>query len=518
MTARVKNLARAPARPFSQGRGRAWAGTLGSLPAGAVPALAFPEPGLWPLAYVGLVPLLLLIGTAGERRRAVVRGWLGGTGFLLATHHWLAPKAGPFLIVVTVVVGALWAPWGAAVHALLGRRPTVARALGAIAFLPAGWVAIEVARSWEYVGGPFGLLGASQWNAPAMLSLAALGGVWAVGYVVVAVNVAVAVAVSAGAGGNRRVLALAIGLGAVGLALGPAYSALKPAPAIARSARIGVVQVGLFPGPDQRFAAGVEHTRELAGGDLDMIVWGESSVGFDLGARPDLIATLRRLASELGTPLLVNVDARRGGQSGIYKSSILVTPQGEADRYDKMRLVPFGEYIPFRPVFGWLASITDAAAEDRRRGTGVELMSAGGIDFAPLICFESAFPDMARTVVALGSDMIVYQSAITTFQDSWAPETHASLAAVRAVETGRPVVHATLTGVTAAFDGRGRRRAWIGSDASGAFVIDLPLTGGTTVFVRLGNWVPVASLVIVVGGTAVLARRRRRELDSGHRP
>jgi apolipoprotein N-acyltransferase len=492
---------------------RTWPGRLSSLVAGSVPSLAFPEPALWPLAYVGLVPLILLVRAAAERREAVVRAWLGGTGFLIATHHWLAIKAGPLLIVVAVVVGVLWAPWGAFAHLTLNGRPTVGRALVAIGVLPAGWVVIEAIRSWEYIGGPFGLLGATQWNAQPMLSLAALGGVWALSYVAVAVNVAIAAAVSAWPNARLRALSLTIGL--VGLALGPVYDAVRSPPVTIRSARIAAVQVGSTRGPEERFESGFARTRTLAGQELDLVVWGESSVGYDLDARPDLLTRLRGLASELGTPLLINVDARRAGDHGIYKRSVLITPDGETDTYDKMRLVPFGEYIPLRPVFGWLTSVTDAAVEDRRRGRAVEIMAAGGIDFASLICFESAFPDMARTVVAMGSDMIIYQSAITTFQNTWAPEAHASLAAVRAVETGRPVVHSTLTGVTAAFDGLGRELAWVESDERGAYVITLPLTEGTTAFVRHGHWVPVGSLLLMAGGAAfTIASKRERWASS----
>jgi apolipoprotein N-acyltransferase len=490
-----------------------------SLIAGALPALAFPEPGLWPLAYVGLVPLLLLIRAADERRDAMVRAWLGGTAFLLATHHWLAPKAGMFLLVAVVALGTLWAPWGGAVHSLLTGTPTAARALAAVAVLPAGWVLIEAIRSWESLGGPFGLLGASVWNVRPLLALAALGGVWILSFVAVAVNVAIALSLSARR--DVRVAAVALGVGALALASGPIYDALRPRPPATRAARVAVVQVGLTDGPDERFASGVASTRGLAGEDLDLIVWGESSVGFDLNDRPDLLDGLRELSSALDTPLLVNIDARRGGNEGIYKSSVLIGPQGAADTYDKMRLVPFGEYIPLRSVLGWLSSITDAAVEDRRRGRDLEVMEAGGIEFAPLICFESAFPDMARAVTAMGSGIIVYQSAITTFQDSWAPETHAGLAAVRAVETGRPVVHATLTGVTTAFDGLGRKLLWVGSDETGAYVVRLPLTGGTTAFVRYGDWVPVASLAIVIIAAATVAgtqRSRQRSLEGGPIP
>jgi apolipoprotein N-acyltransferase len=484
-----------------------WAGRGAGFVAGTIPSIAFPEPSLSPLAFVGLVPLLLIVRTAPDLREAAVRSWLGGTGFLFATHLWLTPKVGPFLVLVCLVVGGLWAPWGAACWSLLRDRLNLARALAATAVLPAVWIAIEVVRSLEHLGGPFGLLGASQWNAPPMLSLAAVGGVWAVSFVIVAVNVALTAGIAAYP--NARVSLPALAIACIAILLGPLYHSLRAQPSVTDIAHVGVVQVGPTEGADQRFAAGIRNSQTLVGKELDLVVWGESSVGFDLARRPDLQSPLRRLAADLNARVLVNVDARRSGAGGIYKSSMLMSSMGEVATYDKMRLVPFGEYIPARPVLGWVTRFTEAATEDRRRGDGVRLMRAGDIAFTPLVCFESAFPDLARSVTAAGSDLIVYQSAITTFQHSWGPEIHASLAAVRAVETGRPVVHASLTGVTAAFDARGGRIGWMSSSDHGARVLEMPLTTGTTAFVRLGNWVPVASIGILAIYGAVLVRRRR---------
>ncbi|MCC3776824.1 apolipoprotein N-acyltransferase, partial [Streptomyces sp. UNOB3_S3] len=87
--------------------------------AGALPALAFPAPSLWWLAWVALVPWMLLIRAAPTPRRAAVEGWLGGAGFLLAVHHWLLPSLHVFILVLAALLGLLWAPWGLIVHRLL---------------------------------------------------------------------------------------------------------------------------------------------------------------------------------------------------------------------------------------------------------------------------------------------------------------------------------------------------------------------------------------------------------------
>ncbi|MFB9837093.1 apolipoprotein N-acyltransferase, partial [Actinoallomurus acaciae] len=256
-----------------------------------------------------------------------------------------------------------------------------------------------------------------------------------------------------------------------------------------------LVQPGVMVGADTRFDAGERITAVLP--KVDLVVWGESSVGFDLRRRPDLVARLAALARAHG-PLLVNEDARDAG-GRISKSAVLIGPDGERARYVKNRLVPFGEYIPLRTTLGWLTHISKAAKQDRVPGTGVVMMHAGLVSFGPLICFESTFPDLARTVVNRGARVLVYESATSTFQNSWAPPQHASLGAVRAAETGRPAVQAALTGVSAAFDERGRRIAWMDTPRRGSVVVEVTPAHGRTPYDRHGDYVPWLALVIVAG-------------------
>ena len=171
------------------------------------------------------------------------------------------------------------------------------------------------------------------------------------------------------------------------------------------------------------------------------------------------------------------MDAQREAGGGIYKSALLVGEAGVLGSYDKTRLVPFGEYVPLRPLLGWVTRLTDAAAVDRHRGARLAVLPAGELSVGPLVCFESAFPDLARNLAAGGADLVVVQTADTTFQGSWGLDQHASLSAVRAVESGRPVLQAALSGTSAAFDARGRRLAWAAGDWRGAAVVELPLVG-----------------------------------------
>ncbi|MDZ7732935.1 MAG: apolipoprotein N-acyltransferase [Acidimicrobiia bacterium] len=284
--------------------------------------------------------------------------------------------------------------------------------------------------------------------------------------------------------------------------------------ATARPARIAVVQPGNVTGPERRFDANVELTRESRARTLDLVVWGESSVAFDEDPESSWQPELEELSAAVEAPLLVNVDARRG-EGGIFKSSVLVDAAGVEGRYDKMRLVPFGEYVPLRPLFGWVTAVTDAPEEDRRRGPGLETLDVDGFTIGPLVCFESAFPDLTRLLADDGADVVVVQSATTTFQGSWAQPQHASLGAVRAVESGRPVVHAAVSGTTAAFDADGNRLAWLPSDETRSVVVPVALSTRTTPFVRWGDWVPVLCAALLLGAVSAALIRSRRSTWHG---
>ncbi|MFB8106570.1 apolipoprotein N-acyltransferase [Streptomyces sp. NPDC056007] len=497
-----------------------WVRGAAALLAGALPALAFPAPSLWWLAYVALVPWLLLIRSAETPRRAALDGWTGGTGFVIAVHHWLMPSLHVFIVLLAALLGVLWAPWGVLVQRLLGGAPSALRAAAAVVAVPSGWLVIESVRSWEGLGGPWGLLGASQWEVAPALRVASVGGVWLVSLLVVAVNTALVLVTIARTGARTTggvllvVCALAV----------TAMWAWAPQPGRSGTARIAVVQPGVVAGPgsvERRLARGEELTRTVAGRDVDLVVWGESSIGAGAWHAPEIARRLAALSRGTGAGLLVNVDARQtdgSGRSGIFKSAVLVGPDGPTgDRYDKMRLVPFGEYVPARSLLGWATSVGKAAGEDRLRGERQVVMVLPDGDrrlrIGPLVCFESAFPDMSRRLTRDGAQVLVAQSATSTFQESWAPAQHASLGALRAAENGRPMVHATLTGISAVYGPRGERIGEpLGTDESAAAVYDVPLTRGTTLYGRFGDWAvygALAALAALCAAEGVRVLRRR---------
>ncbi len=481
-----------------------------ALAAGALPAVAFPAPAWWWLAWFALVPLLLLVRAAPGPWAACGRGWCGVTGFVLATQYWLAGSVGALLPLLAAGVAALWLPWAFLTHRLLAGPVSGARALAATVVLPCAWVAAELARSWPSLGGAWAPLGASQWVRPVMLASASLGGVWLTSLLVVAANTAF-VSMLVHPAGRVRLGALACL--AVAVAVGPACYLLS-APDGARAARVALVQPGDIADSGARQAAGEALTETLAGRRPDLVVWGESSVGQDLDSHPEVLARLTQLSRRVGADILVNVDAR-AADGRIRKSAVLVGAGGSVGSYQKTRLVPFGEYVPLRPLFGWLTRGSRAAEEDRQRGTGPVVLHAGALSVGPLVSYETIFPDLARRAARLGAELLAYQSSTSSFQGSWAQPQLAAQPAVRATETGRPAVHAALSGDSSAFDARGRKLAWCASDFRGVVLVEVPLASTVTPYRRLGDWVPLVSFVVL--GGALLRWRRPRPFDTLHR-
>ncbi|BBZ70155.1 apolipoprotein N-acyltransferase [Mycobacterium paraseoulense] len=483
-------------------------GWLVALAAGALPALAFPAPSWWWLAWFGLVPLLLSVRAAPSGPDAAVRAWLGVTGFVLATQYWLAPFLGPLLAGVAVGLGALWLPWGWLAHRLLSAPAGPGRTVAAVVVLPSAWVAAEAVRSWPPLGGSWASLGASQSAQPVTLASASLGGVWLTSFLVVAANTAlIGVVVHREASGRLVALGCAVACAAVG----PVWYLSGPSPAVGPTLRVALVQPGDIADSGARQAAGEQLTDSVAGQRPDLVVWGESSVGSDLAAHPDVLARLTDVSRRVGADLLVNVDAPAPG-GGIYKSAVLIGERGSLGTYRKSRLVPFGEYVPLRPLFGWITRHSGAAAEDRRRGSGPVVLHAGTLPIGPLVSYEALFSDLARREAQLGAELLVYQSSTSSFQGSWAQPQLAAQPAVRAVEAGRPAVHVGLSGDSSAFDARGHRVAWFPSGFRGAAVVGVPLGSRVTPYQRLGDWVP--ALAFVVLGFALLRCRRPARSDT----
>jgi apolipoprotein N-acyltransferase len=461
---------------------------------------------MWPVAFVALVPFLWALRDARPRRRLLL-GFAFGLAFFGATLYWIllfGELAWTALIVMSAGFTALFAILTAAVTRQ--GRPILS-ALGVAAL----WTVMESLRNAIPFGGfGWGSLGVSQVDNRLTLRLASVTGVWGVSFVVVAVNALLLEALAGGGAGRRRLARC--GLAAV-LALAPAAIAFPVAtgPAI----DVATIQVdvrtarGLAPTEEDVAVArmNIELHRQLAGDPPDLVIWGESSV--DPGAtQPVVFAQIQSAVRSVGAPTLMgSVQPGAGG----LQNQVLALDGGGAvvDRYAKTHLVPYGEYVPFRGELGWLGAIRQIPY-DLTPGTRLEPIRLPGLPLiATPICFENAFPEIERTLVQRGAGVIAVLTNNASYQDTALSRQHVDLSRMRAVEDGRWVVHAAVSGISAFVDPSGRIVAEAGLFRPAILRHTIRSSDTRTWYVRLGDWVPRLCAVAVVG-LFLFPRRSRR--------
>ena len=477
------------------------------LGAGALLALAFPEPDIAPLAWVALAPLLWLI-RGGSWARGFGLGFVFGLGFFSVLLFWIS-IVGYVAWVLLIILQSLFLGLFGALWALLSRHRAVAIRVVLAASL---WVAVEFLRSSVPLGGfTWGQLAQSQhdlffWT----LRPAAFGGAWLVAALLVTVNGLVAEL--PGAGWSRRAL---LGAGAVTVLGAPLLLPIGETDGPVM--RVAIVQGNVpqdFTGSfyDKELAITRSHaelTRDLDTKGLDLIVWPESAIGLDLERDPAVRAEVLDLARDLGVPMIVggnlDIDADR------YKVvAFHISAEGEiVDIYQKTHLVPFGEYVPGRDLLGWIPML-DQVPRDAVPGEEHKLFELGRTSVAPVISFEGDFGSLVRKPMAAGGDLLVVATNTSTWGRSWASAQHVAFSQVRAAENGTYVVHAALSGISAFIDPHGQTLARTGLYEATTLVREVGLAGGSTFYTRAGDWVAYLAIASTLLGLLGAWRRRIR--------
>jgi apolipoprotein N-acyltransferase len=500
---------------------------------GALLAAAFPALDLGPLALVALVPLLLVVETARPRRAAAL-GYLAGLTFFGLHLLWIAQFLSWTGPVAWLAWGALSAIQAAAFAAFFALVPAT-RPLGAwrLLVLPAAWAVLELLRAHHPIGGfPWGLLALSQHDAGLLLPLARAVGGFGLAAVLVAVNLAVAFwlrALWAGAqeGSRWRRLAPLVGLPLLVAALLGARLVVPGPPAPAGPALdVVVVQAGLRGGhglaqgqtTEQVFANHVRRTETLAltpGARPDLVVWGEGAADADPLTDPDRQAAVARAAGAAGAPVLLGATTRVD-QDHRATEGLLYTPQGQlADRYQKRRLVPFGEFVPLGSLLGRLIPATrEGVPYDKVPGERLEPLLIDGVRVGPLICWESAYPGDARQLTRDGAGVLLIMTNNASFGTGAGPRQHLAAGQLRAVETGRTIVQAAVTGISAVIDPGGRTSSETELYQDTVIRVQAEPRGATTPYVRWGRALEAGLVGVTAGGLALAGglwwRRRAR--------
>ena len=452
---------------------------------------------------------------------------------------WLHPVTWAGLLVLGPLVGAWTGSWYLAAWWAMPRmtgRPTPVR-LAAMLGLAGAWVLVEWTRTWLFGGFPWMPLAATQWEMRSVLQIAAYTGSYGVSFVLVAVNIGFSAFAHRlfieGEQGLRRrsqefLLSLFLLLVCLSVYVQETTNSAGFAEPYARVAFVqpyvpATVKWDAAKAP-QIIASLRETTMSAAAFHPDLILWPESTTPYALrGADPSMEQYVRRLCSAAGAPMLLGADAvvpSPGGKDRYYNAAFVVDPLLGVQKsyYAKQRLVQFGEYVPLRPVFGWIGKFAPLGDDDFSAGTDpsplVAPLRQGATALGVLICYEDLFPALSREEVRLGADALVVLTNDAWYGEGAAAYQHAAHSVLRAVETRRPVLRCGNAGWSGWIDEFGvQRRVVRDSKGSiyfrGAAIADVRRDsrwiGRMSFYVEHGDWFVAACAVLAAVGLALLA-------------
>ncbi|MBT2485886.1 MULTISPECIES: apolipoprotein N-acyltransferase [unclassified Microbacterium] len=483
--------------------------------------LAYPDAGVWALAFPSAA--LLLLSLIGRRAGgAFLVGLVYGIVFFALLVSWTSRYLGPIpWAALSVVEGGLtalalilislayrWIP-----RALPG---TAARLLVLPAVVAALWVGREVfVGSWPYGGFPWARIGMSQAESP-LAPVSSWLGVSGLGFLMVLLVAVVIEIVRLRAWQHtRRVLVPAV-LVPAALVIVLLATPLFPT-SVSGSMRIAAVQgngpTGYFDDrePYAVIQAQTDATRPLYGEDVDLLVWPEGSLDGDPFRSDDLARRMTLVATRIDAPLLANAATARDGL--YYNTSMLWTDDGTASQiHDKRHPVPFGEYVPDRAFYGALApDLIGLIQREYSPGSNPPIVEIGDVKVGLAICFDVIYDDVLTEALQGGAQVLVFQTNNADFRGTDENLQQLGFARMRAIETGRNVVNISTVGTSQIIRPDGSTVTSLDADEAGAMLEDVELRTGLTAGVVLGPWI---QQLLFWGGLGALVvgwlRARRR--------
>ncbi len=483
--------------------------------------LAFPGPGLWPLGFVALVPLLLALDGQSPGR-AFSLGWLAGFASTITGFWWLlemlrrysgfpTPLCVLFLALLSLYQGARMAV-SAWAYARSVRNGWPAAPAFAAAF--AGFeVAFPLLFPWYF--------GSVLHDVPALIQIADLGGPILVSTLLVLVNLGIAQAVRAVRARSavpRRAVALVVAPLALALAYGAwrIHSVDAEASAAPRLL-VGMVQGDVpmdITGPKayrQAFDRQAEMARQLADQGVQLVVWSESAFLYSLDASDMQNELAAALPDQLRVPNIIGAIVEQAGPSRreAFNSALMVVRGGQVTgRYDKRFLLPFGEYIPFGDTFPKLYEWSPESGH-LTPGTSWAPLPYEDKRITTLICYEDIVPSFVNEAVERAHPhLLVNLTNDAWFGDTWEPWMHHAMARMRAVEHHLYLVRATNTGVSSIIDPVGRMLGHTNTFVATSMTGKVRWMHGGSLYESFGDlpWY----LAVVVSGLASFVRRPTR--------
>jgi len=504
---------------------------------GVLQVVIFPKPALYILSWVALAPLVYAILKCREQDATLVLAeggeflapasawqgfWLGyvsGVIWYLGSCYWVfyvMHVYGGIGVVTSAVLLVMYALYLALYHGLFGLLLAVIAArrngfsLRALVFTPFVWVAVELARTY-ITGFPWDLLGTTQIDNIPLSRVARVTGVYGISFEIVLVNTALAAAFLVPRA-RRKVLltasiAAAIVLHAGKLVYPPALPAGDGATLV--QADVPILNSGdwtldyLTQTLDSLQALSVRPERNKPG-TPGLILWPESPAPFfvsDLHVRHTLAEVARKTDSYIiAGSLGIEHPGDPTRQPDIYNSAAVIAPNGAwTTRYDKIHLVPFGEYVPFEKLFSFAGGLTRQIGTFARGKSRLPLQ-VGDTKMGAFICYEAVFPDEVRQFAKNGAELFVNISNDGWYGEGGAPWQHLNQARMRSVENDRWLLRDTNTGITAVIDPYGRVVAEAPRNQRTKLQAAYSCERTMTFYTRHGDWFPLLCAIMTLLG------------------
>jgi len=463
--------------------------------------LAFPKTDIWPLSWVGLVPLMFAL--RGKNPLAsFFMAYFCGLVFFSGTLYWFVhvTKLGAVLIVMYCAV--YFGLFGLGYNYFRDKTIVVKMFL-----IPAVWVIFEFLRANLFTGFGWAGLGQSQYKNLPMIQIADITGTYGISFLIVMVNVV-----------WERIFQLFLEKKSVVKEKGMLKAVCLALCLLALTWGYGMKRLSEEGGDDGLSIAVVQGnipqelkwhefywpdilakyqilTQQAALENPDLIIWPETSFPGYIGEHEDLFEKLKNFTKEVNIPLLFGAVVKQGER--YFNSAVLLSNEGGVlEQYNKIHLVPFGEYIPFRRFFPFLSQIVPIADfESGAREVLFPFPSSRSVVkyFSVLICFEDTVPRLSRMVVQRGAQLLINVTNDAWFQDTKAPFLHLQAAVFRSIENRRALVRSTNTGVSCFIDPYGRivkavedvrqKKTYV----LGHAVNEVPFRSQMTFYTRLGD-------------------------------
>jgi len=482
--------------------------------------LSFPNFNLEFLAWFGFVPLLF-VAKSKSKGEAFLFSYLAGVVFWFGIVYWLIHVTFPGMVVLVLYLALYFGFFG-----LIISTYSLQLTAYSLLFIPSVWVLLEYIRGRLFTGFPWALLGYSQYLNLPVIQIADITGVWGVSFLVMMVNVAIYTAISCklSAVSKKQKYILPILLMFITVAYGYFKIYSLQLKTYGLKLKISVIQANIPQQlkwdkssrdfiMDRYFGVSKEALKDMP----DLMVWPEAALPVVLEDEPVYYESVKDFIKESKATLLFGAVTLR--DNFYYNSALLTSQQGRLlSRYDKLHLVPFGEYIPLRKVLSFLETVVPIG--DFSFGKEYTLFKIPNSksqipnQFAVLICFEDLFPGLSREFVKRGADFLINITNDAWFKKTASPYQHLSASVFRAVENRVYLVRAANTGVSGFIAPTGKIISLVadrfGSNIfiSGYKTQEIFLSGQAfSFYTRYGNIFIGVCLLFILYGLIILKKR-----------